>query len=112
MVKDQKAPDLYCSIVNKAHYSSSDFNPLYILAVAADHAELQEATAREAASLIAETIGSLMRVHSRRPWGYSLPGGGFEGAIQDLSVVGLFQPGMGNQRPLSPSLLKGDWTQF
>jgi hypothetical protein len=106
-----RAPDLFFALHNPAAEGATWLHsPVLLLAAASDldasFVDLARATARATAGI----VGAVARACQRRPWGYSRPGGGFDGSIQDLHALGAFDQNW--VRAASPSEPKfgAGWT--
>jgi len=112
--KEKLAPDFYFAIHNERSTKESlvAFNPVLILAVATDQGQHSVAEAGAIARAIADEVNAFVRGHCVRPWGRRLGSNLYTGAINDLSITGLFKPGPRHQRSPSLDLFADLWDPF
>jgi hypothetical protein len=107
--KQSVAPDFYLSMRNEGALSKQViFNPSILLAVAKVPDDTATDQGKTTATKIAETVSSVLRVHSERPWAGRVT----SNAINDLLVSGLFEKGPRHNRPVSVAVLRGAWGTF
>ena len=118
--RDLMAPDVYLAISNAADFgapskpdSAAKFSSTCLLAFASDLNQQHAGQARKGAETIATVLQAVVRGHCVRPWGRSTgSGSSYTDAINDLAIVGLFNPGPRHIEPASLSMLKGTWAPF
>jgi hypothetical protein len=99
--REGRPPDVFLSISNESPSETTEFllfNPVVVLAVISELATQEQALIPPILSTLRTLTSASLVVHSRRPWGKSVAGGGFTNAINDLHVSGLFQPGPRHKR--------------
>jgi len=114
------APDVYLAISNAADFgapskpdSTAKFSSTCLLAFASDLNQQHAGQAGKGAETIATVLQAVVRGHCVRPWGRSTgSGSSYTDAINDLAIVGLFNPGPRHIEPASLSMLKGTWAPF
>lgn len=113
--RDDLAPDVYLSIINEKLTGSADrklsFNPVVIFAVACDLVAEKSPDIHAAVKALAKTTKAKLCGHKVRPWGNST-GVGFNNAIQDLSITGLFKPGPRHTEKVDFDLLAEKWVPY
>lgn len=111
--KEHRAPDVYFAFRNEDGLGGKQlrFNPVFILAVAADRGVEITQLGRKSAGRVAQILQALVRVHCQRPWGYPF-GQFYTDAISDMVTTGLFKAGPLHHSPASIAILKGTWNTF
>ena len=110
--RDGVPPDVFFGMASEGAMGQGGekrrFNSVSILAIANEVAA--DVTGDQVAREIGEAVGTVLTGNQIRPWGRSVGEGFFTNAIQDLPFTGLFLPGPRHDKPVSLSLLNGDWT--
>ena len=98
--REDRAPDLFFKMKNEqsALGEAVAFNPVFLLAVAADQPEHVGNMGLEAATGLSEVCSALLRARRRRNWGYRLDHPERENAIQDYSPFGAGHATTGRSR--------------
>ena len=113
--KEHRSPDVYFAFCNEGGLGRQQlsFNPVCILAVAADRGVEITQLGRKSAEGVAQILQALLRVHCERPWGYPVGQIAYTGAIGDMIAAGgLFKPGPRHRSPVSTAILEGTWNTF
>jgi hypothetical protein len=110
--RDGVPPDIFFSMRSEGAMGQRGekrcFDSVLLLAIA-DGLSV-DVTGAQVAREIGEAVGTVLTGHQIRPWGRSAVDWAFTNAIQDLIFAGLFAPGARHDKPVSLSLLKGEWT--
>lgn len=110
--KDDEAPDCYVSVSppNAGRQDTAlQFGGKLLVALAAGAPDKQRADLRASIIAIARELDSPLTVYQHRPWGMASYGG-FTGAMNDLSVTGLFKQGSPHDRPLDLATFNEAWS--
>lgn len=86
------------------------FNPILVLAVAADRSETFSRLAREKATWLADALGAVLRAKQRRPWGHAFGDLAYSDAI-DSRPGALFRADRHAGAP-HLGILEGEWAPF
>jgi hypothetical protein len=109
--RESRAPDLFFKMKNEQSALGEvvTFNPVLLLALAADQPENVRDTGLVAAAGLSDVCSALLRVRRRRNWGYRLDHPDRENAILDYSP---FRVGPRHDRPVSLDLFERVWEPF
>jgi hypothetical protein len=108
--RDRAAPDVFLSVSNESQGATNPaFNPVVMLAIISELAVRSLPVVADAVAGLREVLNPRLVGFQRRPWGRTVGELGYNGAIQDLHVSGLFKPGRRHERPVDLSLFAGQW---
>jgi hypothetical protein len=109
--REDRAPDLFFRMRNEQSSPTEavTFNPVLLLAVAADLPKSMRDAGLSGAAGIADVVSAVLRARRRRNWGYRLDHPERENALQDYSP---FRGGPRNDQRPSLQLLEKAWDAF
>jgi hypothetical protein len=112
--RDRLAPELFFAVRNERFHGERElkFNPVVLLAIAADLGpEIEQRAAGAVRSLTAH-LDAVLTVRQRRPWGKRIGDRYYTNAINDLLVSGLFRVGRVHGRAADETTFEdSNWTR-
>ncbi|WP_425254129.1 hypothetical protein ACPJXG_10080 [Janthinobacterium sp. NFX145] len=113
--KDDQAPDLFLALANESLLGRAgktlQFSQRLVCAIATNMGPDAAAALRLSLAQLAAQQGAVVFARTQRQWGRAAYGG-FTGAIQDMLIGGLFQPGDPHARPLDAATFREPWERL
>jgi hypothetical protein len=107
---ENRAPDFFFEMFNEQDLiRKPKFNPMIICAVGASMPKPYLRQFEEAVKNLARLVESRLFARTRRPWGISCGGGGFEHSLIDLSIDRSLFKGDPHARATDLRILAGKW---